>query len=43
MGTVDFANGVLSLANLDLALDCPTGFRLSWGGDTNTAATATAG
>ena len=43
MGDVAFTGGVLSLSSLDLALDCPTGFRLSWGSDTSTAATATAG
>ena len=43
-GSVEFHNGVLSVANLDQGLDCPTGFRLSWGTATAaTGVTSTAG
>ena len=43
MGSVAFTNSTLSLTGMDMPLDCPTGFRLSWGADTATTSTSTAG
>ena len=40
--SVEFEDGVLTVSNVDQPLDCPTGFRLSWG-RAETGPTSTAG
>ena len=41
-GSVEFSKGVLTVTSMDQPLDCPRGFRLSWGSQ-QTGPTSTAG